>query len=121
MPATIYNTVIDQYADWDEWLSVSDRATGNAVNLIGYTAKLEAREKPEDSAALFSITHTASATGQIILGTDGSIKWKVKAATTAGLAAPKNIYYDLRLVASDGSVTRVVEGTAAVSPGVTRP
>lgn len=120
MPATIYKVIIPQYADWDDAITVSDATTGEALDLTGYTAKIQGRESYAATSALFEISEVVSADGYIILGTDGTVKWKLKASKTAGLTAPAEIVWDLRLVAPDGAVLRPVEGTATVSPAATR-
>lgn len=120
MPATIYKVIIPQYADWDDAITVTDATSGATLDLSGYTAKIQGRERYDSTSALFEITQVVGADGYITLGTDGTIKWKLKASKTATLAAPAEIVWDLRLVSPDGAVIRPVEGTATVSPAATR-
>jgi len=122
MAATIYDVIIPQAADWEDGITVADVSSGNALDLTGYTARLQGREKHGDAAALFTLTETETADGGITLGgVAGTVKWRLRASKTVTLTAPANIVYDLRLVAPDGSVIRPVQGTANVSPAATLP
>lgn len=122
MPSLLYNVIIPQAADWDDGIIANDAATGEPLDLTGYTAKLQGRAKHGDASALFTITNVSSADGVIDLaGGDGFIRWKLKASKTAGLTAPAEIVWDIRLVAPDGNVLRPAEGIATVSPATTLP
>jgi len=92
-------------------------STGTAVNLTGYTARLQVRATYDSSSTILSLT---SASGITLGGAAGTIAITASATTTAALTAPWSGVYDLELVSGGGEVTRLLEGTATVSPEVSR-
>jgi len=92
-------------------------SAGTAVNLTGYTARLQVRATYDSSSTILSLT---SAAGITLGGAAGTIAITASAATTAALTAPWSGVYDLELVSGGGEVTRLLEGTATVSPEVSR-
>ena len=109
--AIIANIFIDQGADFSITVDVSD-ANGNQLNLTGYTAAAQMRKTYESSSVSATFTTAiAAADGQVTLSLTDTV-------TTA--LSPGRYVYDL--VVTDGSSisTRVVEGQAIVTPGVTR-
>jgi len=109
--AIIANIFIDQGADFSITVDVSD-ANGNQLNLTGYTAAAQMRKTYESSS--ISATFTTS-----ISASDGQVTLSLTDTVTTALS-PGRYVYDL--VVTDGSSlsTRVVEGQAIVTPGVTR-
>ena len=109
--AIIANIFIDQGADFSITVDVSD-ANGNQLNLTGYTAAAQMRKTYESSSV--SATFTTS-----IAAADGQVTLSLTDTVTTALS-PRRYVYDL--VVTDGSSisTRVVEGQAIVTPGVTR-
>ena len=109
--AIIANIFIDQGADFSITVDVSD-ANGNQLNLTGYTAAAQMRKTYESSSV--SATFTTS-----IAAADGQVTLSLTDTVTTALS-PGRYVYDL--VVTDGSSisTRVVEGQAIVTPGVTR-
>ena len=109
--AIIANIFIDQGADFSITVDVSD-ANGNQLNLTGYTAAAQMRKTYESSS--ISATFTTS-----IAAADGQVTLSLTDTVTTALS-PGRYVYDL--VVTDGSSisTRVVEGQAIVTPGVTR-
>ena len=92
-------------------------SAGTAVNLTGYTARLQVRATYDSSSTILSLT---SAAGITLGGAAGTIAITASATTTAALTAPLSGVYDLELVSGGGEVTRLLEGTATVSPEVSR-
>jgi hypothetical protein len=92
-------------------------SSGTAVNLTGYTARLQVRATYDSSSTILSLT---SAAGITLGGAAGTIAITASATTTAALTAPWSGVYDLELVSGGGEVTRLLEGTATVSPEVSR-
>ena len=92
-------------------------SAGTAINLTGYTARMQVRATYDSSATILSLT---SAAGITLGGAAGTIAIAVSAATTAALTAPFSGVYDLEVVSGGGEVTRLLEGTATVSPEVSR-
>jgi len=84
----------------------------NAYNLVGYTAASQMRKSyySANASATFA-TSINTSTGQITLILD--------APTTANLT-PGRYVYDTIITSSTNQVTRILEGTIDVSPGVTR-
>jgi hypothetical protein len=92
-------------------------SSGTAVNLTGYTARLQVRATYDSSSTILSLT---SAAGITLGGAAGTIAITATATVTAALTAPWSGVYDLELVSGGGEVTRLLEGTATVSPEVSR-
>ena len=108
--AIIANLFIDQGTDFSITVDVTD-AAGTALNLTGYSAAAQIRKTYASSAISATFTTSiAAATGQVTLSlTD----------TETTIEAGRYVY-DLNINSSSGQKTRVVEGQATVTPGVTR-
>jgi predicted MFS family arabinose efflux permease len=88
-----------------------------AVNLTGYTARLQARVDVEEIETVLSLT---TSNGGITLGGAlGTISLDQTAVQTTLLPAGTYVY-DLELIASNGTVTRLVQGELDISAEVTR-
>ncbi len=111
--AIIANIFIDQGADFSITVDVSD-VNGNQLNLAGYTAAAQIRKTYESST--LSATFTTAISSPT---TDGQVTLSLTDTITKALS-PGRYVYDL--IVTDGSSisTRVVEGQAIVTPGVTR-
>lgn len=92
-------------------------ANGVAINLTGYTARMQIRQNVKATAVLLDLN---TANGGIVLG--GAAGTIDLAATAAAMAALtwKNGVYDLELVSPTGVVTRFLTGSVELSPEVTR-
>ena len=109
--AIIANIFIDQGADFSLTVTVSD-TDGSVLNLSGYSAASQIRKTYESSAASGTFgTTIAAAAGQVTLSLTDTV--------TTGLSAGRHVY-DLTVTSGSGTTTRVVEGQAIVTPGVTR-
>jgi hypothetical protein len=111
-----YNLEIKQGATLSLTATWKD-SSGTAVNLTGYTARMQIRSTYDASATILSLTSSAGIT---LGGAAGTIAITASATTTAALTAPWSGVYDLELVSGGGEVTRLLEGTATVSPEVSR-
>ena len=109
--AIIANLFIDQGTDFTVAVDVSD-ATGSALNLSGYTSAGQIRKTYGSStvAATFT-TSNNNATGQVTLSLNDT--------QTSALEAGRYVY-DMNITSAGGITTRVVEGQAIITPGVTR-
>ena len=109
--AIIANIYIDQGTDYSITVDVTDSA-GDILNLSGYTAAAQIRKTYSSSTVseTFS-TSIAEATGQVTLSLTDT--------QTSGLSSGRYVY-DLNITSSGGSTSRVIEGQAIVTPGVTR-
>jgi hypothetical protein len=115
MAATTYDILIEQGATFSQVITYKDN--GVAVNLTGYTARLQVRATLESASTLIELT---TANGRIALGgAAGTITLTIAAADTAALTAGRGVY-DLELVSGSGIVTRLLQGVATISRNVTR-
>ena len=109
--AIIANIFIDQGADFAITVNVAD-VDGTTLNLTGYTAAAQMRKTYESSSV--------SATfGTAIAASDGQVTLSLTDSITTALS-PGRYVYDLVVTSGAGLKTRVVEGQAIVTPGVTR-
>jgi hypothetical protein len=112
--AGAYNFTIEQGATFN--LLMTWRIDNVAVNLTGYTARLQARIDVDETDTILSLTTGAGIT---LGGAAGTITLDQTATQTALL--PKGEYvYDLELQSSGGVVTRLLQGELNISAEVTR-
>lgn len=114
MSAGTLDLSIEQGATYN--LVLTWKIDGTAVNLTGYTARLQARVDVEDSEVILSMT---SSNGITLGGALGTITLNLTATATAALASGTYVY-DLEMAAGSGTVTRLVQGELVVSAEVTR-
>jgi hypothetical protein len=104
------NIVIDQGTDFTAIVDVVDSA-GATYDLEGYTVAAQMRKNYTSSAATtFVAAHN---------GIGGAITLSLTNTVTAALE-PGRYLYDVEITSEGGVVTRVVEGIATVTPGMTR-
>ena len=111
MSAGSYNFTLEQGATLDRTVTVQE--SGSAMNLTGYTPRMQVRETHDSTSILLAVTCSISnASG-------GIIRLQASATTTAGIE--EGIYvYDLEIESSTGVVTRLLQGNVTVTPEVTR-
>jgi hypothetical protein len=86
------------------------------VNLTGYTARMQAKDKPKSTCT--PVIDISTESGEISLGgEDGTIEIVIGASETSSIYA-KEYVYDL-LLYIDEDVYRVIEGKFIVTPEVT--
>ena len=109
--AIIANIFIDQGTDFSITVDVTD-TSGSALNMSGYSASAQIRKTYGSSSvsSTFS-TSIAEGTGQVTLSLTDT--------QTTALESGRYVY-DLNVTSGGGQTTRVVEGQAIVTPGVTR-
>ena len=109
--AIIANLFIDQGTDFSVTVDVTG-ADGEILNLSGYSASAQIRKTYASSttAATFA-TSIAEATGQVTLSLTDT--------QTSALSHGRYVY-DMNITSGGGQTTRVVEGQAIITPGVTR-
>jgi hypothetical protein len=112
-PGTL-NLEMWQGASWDYNLTWT--TNGTAVNLTGYTARMQVRDAADSDNIRLNLT---SGSGITLGGTAGTILLDASPTITAGVPSGQYVY-DLELVTSGGAVTRLVQGTFIVDPEVTR-
>ena len=112
MSAGTYNLTIDQGSDFA--LDLVIKQSGSALDLSNYSGRAQLRTSVDASSvsATFTVTKT-NASG-------GALKMELQAATSSALAAGQYVY-DLEIyTASDSTVKRILQGTATITPEVTR-
>ena len=115
MAATTYDILIEQGATFSQLITYKE--AGVAINLTGYTARMQVRATLESATTVVELT---TANGRIALGgTAGTITLTISATDTAALASGRGVY-DLELVSGSGIVTRLLQGVATISRNVTR-
>lgn len=109
--AALSNIYIDQGSDFTTTISLTD-SNGDVLNLTGYTALAQVRKSHGSTtiAATFTTVLTADS-GQLAL----SLTDTVTAAMDSG-----RYVYDVLLTDGSGDKTRVLEGQAVLTPGVSR-
>jgi len=111
-----FNITINQGATFELTITWKDSA-GTAINLDGYTARMQVRETYSSATSIVSLTNGAGIT---LGGAAGTVAIVISATTTTALTAPFSGVYDLELVNAAGVVTRLLQGAATVTPEVTR-
>lgn len=94
-----------------------DGTAGDAIDLTGYTARMQVREELEDAATLIELT---TENGRITLNDEvGLIELHIAADDTEALDFDSAVY-DLELVDGEGGVIRLIEGRVTLQREVTR-
>lgn len=109
--AIIANLYIDQGTDYTITVDVTDFA-GDILDLTGYTATAQMRKTYSSSSLSATFTTSISAVA-------GQVTISLTDTQTSALEAGRYVY-DLNIESSLGVKTRVIEGQAVVTPGVTR-
>ncbi len=109
MTATpVVNIVIPQAADFSQTLTKKN-SDGSAFNLTGYSGEAVLKKHPSSTSSTSFSVGITSLTGQVTISlTD---------VQTLALESGRHLY-DVRLTASDGTISRMVEGSAMVSAGI---
>ena len=112
-----YDLLIDQGATLNIVATWND-SSGAPINLTNYTARMSVRASYSSATTVLDL-NTANS-GIILGGALGTITIIATATTTTALTAPFSGVYDLELVSAGGVITRLLEGTATISPEVTK-
>ena len=129
MAAGLYTFTIEQGATYTSEIQWKN-AANTAVDLAGYTAKMQLRDSQDASSTLYLTLNTSasvSSTGICLSGSsgtgnvsEGKIAINITAADTTGLdfGTDDMAYYDLEM--TNGSVvTRLLQGKVKLSKQVT--
>ena len=112
MAAGTYNFTLEQGSTFSRQITVQENST--ALNLTGYTARMQMRSTHDSSTIALTYTSTIASPAS-----NGKINLSATATQTA--AIEEGIYvYDLEIESSGGVVTRLMEGKVTVTPEVTR-
>ena len=111
MAAYVSNIVVDVGASFDQSFNLESNANA-PLNLTGYTgaAKLKKSAATSKTAANFVVSFPDPLQGQLKISLGSTI--------TAGLK-PGRYVYDVLLTDTSSMKTRVVEGSAIVTAGIT--
>jgi len=109
--AVYANLTVDQGSDFASTITVED-VDGNITDLTGYSARGQVR-RTYNSVTAYDLTAAVAST------TAGQIGISLDASTTSSMK-PGRYVYDVEMISSAGTVTRVVEGQIEVMPRVTR-
>lgn len=116
MTAATYDFEIEQGSTLIKPIVWKD-SSGVAINLTGYTAKMQVRQSVSSTDILLELSTT---NGKIaITPSTGTVTLIFNADTTAAIAWKRG-KYDLELTSAGGIVTRLIEGQITVSPEITR-
>ena len=108
-----YNMICSQGATFSKRLTWI--INGVPVDLTGYTAEMQAREKYSSINAIFTLS---TSDGSITLDDEGNIDILIDASDTEDIVA-KEYVYDLELN-SGAEIYRIIEGKFIVTPEVTK-
>ncbi len=89
-----------------------------AVDLTGCTARMQVRKSPCDSVILESLT-TENSKIVITEPLNGKLEIRISASVSSAYTFVSGVY-DLELVFTNGTVTRIIEGNFIAMPEVTR-
>ena len=117
MAAFKLNLKVDQGATFSKVVVWKTGTPAAVVNLTGCTARMQVRNKLTDPVVLLELT---TANGGIALGgAAGTVTINLSATQTAAIAWVTAVY-DMEIIYSNGVVRRLLAGSVAVSPEVTR-
>lgn len=128
MSAGIYNFTIEQGTTVVKQFTYKD-ANGSPVDLSGYSASMQIRATYTSSGdPISSFTGSAAASGSEGLSiitsgtgsTKGTVELRINATTTSDYTFTSAVY-DLEIKKTlDGTVSRLLQGSIALSPEVTK-
>jgi hypothetical protein len=117
MPAGKHDIIIEQGATFRRVITWKDSA-GVPINLTGYTAKMQVRERVGSSTV---VLECSTANTRITLGgSAGTITIVAQDEVTVLLTAMPKAVYDLELTSPGGEVTRLLRGSVEIIGEVTR-
>lgn len=103
------NIVIPQGVDFSESFK-STQTNGSPSNLTGYSGAAKIKKYPSSKTSkTFTVT---------IAGSTGTVSIAMTSGKTVSLD-PGRYYYDVVLTSGSGAVSRLVEGMALVTAGIT--
>tara|TARA_B100001250_G_scaffold116229_1_gene98543 strand:- start:356 stop:703 length:348 start_codon:yes stop_codon:yes gene_type:complete len=111
MAAYVSNIIIDIGADFNQTFNLEDSSNA-PLNLTGYTGSSLMKKHPA------SLSDTATFSVSFPNRTAGQVKISLGSSTTSGLKAGRYCY-DVLVSSASSIKTRIVEGSAIVTAGVT--
>lgn len=118
--ASKLNLVFDQWATFQHTITWKD-SDDTPIDVTGYRVRMQVRQTPTATTTLLDFDSADLESGMTIdtLDETGVITIRLSPAVTGALAFTA-AEYDLTVTSPDGVVTRLMEGKASVSLGVTR-
>lgn len=114
--ATKLDLQMDQGATFEHQLTWKTES-GTAIDLTGYTARMQVRTKVSATETIFDLT---TENGFLELGgVAGTIIIKINNTMSSAVDELRGVY-DLELVSGAGFITRLVQGKLTIDPEVTR-
>ena len=111
MAAGVYNLSIEQGASWEISLEV-DLEAGTDMNLTGYIfASKIAKSHYDDAPVSMGVA--------LVNAEEGKFKLYLSPEQTALFDSAIEYIYDVEITSISGTVTRILQGRATISPGVT--
>ncbi|MGR3179912.1 MAG: hypothetical protein ACUZ8E_17870 [Candidatus Anammoxibacter sp.] len=107
--------VIEKGADFNPGLITWKDSAGLAIDITGYTARMDIKKEFEDDSILLLTTENSRIT---LGGVAGTIDLTITNADTTTLPTG-NFKYDLELISGSSVVTRLLEGSLAITENVT--
>jgi len=104
----VINIVIPQGSDFEETFS-STESDGSASNLAGFTGEAKIKKHPESTSSTSFTVNITGATGVVSIAMTSGV---------TGSLSPGRHLYDVRLTSSTGAKSRLVEGMAMVTAGI---
>lgn len=104
---------LDQGTTFNNIINLTDDVTNAYINVSGYVVRSQMRR------SYYSANASANITCTITDAANGEITMSMTAANTANLKAGRYLY-DLEVVDTNGTVSRILEGIITVTPEVTR-
>lgn len=111
MAAAKHDFVVDQGTTWARVVEYQN-ADGSVAPLVGYTARMQIRARASSTDPLLTLVPAVN-------GAAGSVTITISEAQTSALPPGRSVY-DLEIVAPNGDVTRLLEGSVLVTDEVTR-
>ena len=108
----IYDITLKQGETWAKVLTLTDDSDV-VIDITNDTFRGHIRKHhtSSDTQAVFTFTITD--------GTNGVVSWTLSATDSAACSSGR-LVYDVEWQKSDGTVTRILEGLAEISPEVTK-
>lgn len=103
---------VDQGTTFETTLDLVDDG-GAAINVAGYAFTGQIRK------SYYSSNTTANLTITVTNNANGNLMMTMNSATTANIK-PGRYLYDVKMVDTTNTVTRIVEGVLTVTPQVTK-
>jgi hypothetical protein len=118
MKPAVINLTIYQGSTFSQKFKWKTGNPATPVNLAGYTARMQIREKIKSPNYIINLT---TENGGIVItnAANGEFSVEIPATVTASMNFKVGVY-DLEFVSSGGIVERLFQGTITLSPEVTR-